>query len=215
MTYDELMETGWRNAHPIHRIKSLLMNGDELRIAYAEAKTFAYALQSQNRQLSSNENDLREKLLLAETRIFQLERENYQLRGKPESIAHIRSLGLGKRVAGPDVSGLPKSTRRVLLYEMFGKQCFYCDLSMEFRAARVDHQIPRSKHGSNHRSNLVLSCEPCNTAKGNRMPTQDELERADFIRTEYDRAQKNKPPQNLVYIPPPTLPEFKPTATAS
>lgn len=32
----------------------------------------------------------------------------------------------------------------------------------------LDHQIPRSRRGSNRASNLALSCHECNTAKGNK-----------------------------------------------
>jgi HNH endonuclease/RRXRR protein len=53
---------------------------------------------------------------------------------------------------------------RSYLLEKFGRQCAYC------RSSRVpfeiDHQVPRSRGGSNRVSNLVLSCHTCNLAKG-------------------------------------------------
>lgn len=33
----------------------------------------------------------------------------------------------------------------------------------------VDHVIPLSKGGTNHRSNLAILCRPCNSAKGDRV----------------------------------------------
>lgn len=54
---------------------------------------------------------------------------------------------------------------RAYLLEKFQHQCAYChrrDVPFE-----IDHQIPRSRGGSNRASNLVLSCHDCNLAKGN------------------------------------------------
>src|SRR6266567_2281206 len=54
---------------------------------------------------------------------------------------------------------------RAYLLEKFQHQCAYChvrDVPFE-----LDHQVPRSRGGSNRASNLVLSCHDCNVAKGN------------------------------------------------
>jgi hypothetical protein len=54
---------------------------------------------------------------------------------------------------------------RAYLLEKFQRHCAYCrvkDVPFE-----IDHQIPRSRGGSNRASNLVLSCHDCNAAKGN------------------------------------------------
>ena len=53
---------------------------------------------------------------------------------------------------------------RAYLLEKFGHQCAYChvrDVPFE-----LDHQVPRSRGGSNRASNVVLSCHNCNVAKG-------------------------------------------------
>src|SRR6266700_3211175 len=54
---------------------------------------------------------------------------------------------------------------RAYLLEKFQHQCAYChvrDVPFE-----LDHQVPRSRGGSNRASNVVLSCHNCNMAKGN------------------------------------------------
>jgi 5-methylcytosine-specific restriction endonuclease McrA len=55
---------------------------------------------------------------------------------------------------------------RSYLLEKFAHQCAYClCTNVPFE---IDHQVPRSRGGSNRVSNLVLSCHSCNQAKGNR-----------------------------------------------
>jgi len=53
---------------------------------------------------------------------------------------------------------------RSYLLEKFGRQCAYCRIS--HAPFEIDHQLPRSRGGSNRVSNLVLSCHDCNLAKG-------------------------------------------------
>ncbi len=55
---------------------------------------------------------------------------------------------------------------RAYLLEKFRRRCVYCGKSNT--AFELDHQVPRSRGGSDRVSNLVLSCHDCNTAKGNR-----------------------------------------------
>jgi hypothetical protein len=53
---------------------------------------------------------------------------------------------------------------RAYLLAKFQHRCAYChqgDVPFE-----LDHQVPRSRGGSNRASNLVLSCHGCNVAKG-------------------------------------------------
>jgi len=73
----------------------------------------------------------------------------------------------------PDITGLEYQRGeltgweiRAYVLEKFHHHCAYChcgDVPFE-----LDHQIPRSRGGSNRVSNLVLSCQSCNLAKGNR-----------------------------------------------
>jgi 5-methylcytosine-specific restriction endonuclease McrA len=54
---------------------------------------------------------------------------------------------------------------RAYLLEKFGHRCAYCGKGeVPFE---LDHQLPRSRGGSNRVSNLVLACHDCNLAKGN------------------------------------------------
>ena len=46
-------------------------------------------------------------------------------------------------------------------------ECFYCGVLCD-GTATVDHLIPVSKGGSDHRNNKVYACRLCNWAKGNR-----------------------------------------------
>ena len=53
---------------------------------------------------------------------------------------------------------------REYLLEKWGRKCTYC--GKENIPLQVEHIVPRAKGGSNRVSNLCLSCEKCNTAKG-------------------------------------------------
>lgn len=50
--------------------------------------------------------------------------------------------------------------------------CFYCGKIIGNHNATVDHYIPLSKGGSCHPENLVWACQPCNQAKGNKLPEE-------------------------------------------
>ena len=73
----------------------------------------------------------------------------------------------------PEISGIEYQQgeragweTRAYLLEKFGHRCAYCGKGeVPFE---LDHQLPRSRGGSNRVSNLVLACHDCNSAKGNR-----------------------------------------------
>jgi len=60
-------------------------------------------------------------------------------------------------------SGSAKKQFRNSIRYSFGGLCAYC---REQRATTLDHLRPKSKGGSNLRSNLVPACKSCNHAKG-------------------------------------------------
>jgi 5-methylcytosine-specific restriction endonuclease McrA len=79
-----------------------------------------------------------------------------------------------QQMENPEVAGVQYQqgtlagyeTREYLL-EKWGRTCAYC--GKEHVPFQIEHIVPRAKGGSDRISNLTLSCEKCNTAKG----TQD------------------------------------------
>jgi 5-methylcytosine-specific restriction endonuclease McrA len=63
-------------------------------------------------------------------------------------------------------------------YFDWGGRCAYCDVGLPRIKtggkvkASIDHFIPLAKGGQNSRSNRVLSCYPCNLAKGDTDPRE-------------------------------------------
>lgn len=55
-----------------------------------------------------------------------------------------------------------------LLHGQKGR-CWWCGIKVNDHY-HVDHRLPISKGGSNDKSNLVISCAPCNRRKGAKMP---------------------------------------------
>lgn len=47
-----------------------------------------------------------------------------------------------------------------------GGLCWYCQDYLPYTRINVEHIIPRSKGGTNRKSNLVLACSNCNKNKG-------------------------------------------------
>ncbi|MDX3841037.1 HNH endonuclease [Streptomyces europaeiscabiei] len=59
---------------------------------------------------------------------------------------------------------------RLYLAERDGRRCFYCRTEFDrLRDVSIDHYIPKSVWACNLPANLVLSCEPCNRGKGDRL----------------------------------------------
>jgi 5-methylcytosine-specific restriction endonuclease McrA len=71
----------------------------------------------------------------------------------------------------PEISGveyqqgtLEGYEAREYLLQKWGRRCTYC--GKENLPLQIEHIVPRAKGGSNRVSNLCLSCEKCNLAKG-------------------------------------------------
>lgn len=61
----------------------------------------------------------------------------------------------------------PVNRREVLRRDKYA--CQYCGSTKKLT---LDHVIPRSKGGKHSWDNVVIACEPCNSRKGDRTPTQ-------------------------------------------
>jgi 5-methylcytosine-specific restriction endonuclease McrA len=61
------------------------------------------------------------------------------------------------------------------LLQRYGNVCYYCGSTTAKDKLQMDHIIPRSRGGSNHISNLVLSCPECNEVKSNKFLLPEEV----------------------------------------
>ncbi len=62
---------------------------------------------------------------------------------------------------------------RSYVFHRDGRKCAYCG-TVKAERYELDHIVPRSRGGTNRVSNLVVSCQACNIAKGN-MPVEEFL----------------------------------------
>lgn len=70
---------------------------------------------------------------------------------------------------------------------IFGQTCFYCRQKFPHKKLTFDHLIPKAR-GGGLKDNLVMSCQPCNVEKADRMPTDEELARAAALRVAGQKA---------------------------
>jgi len=70
---------------------------------------------------------------------------------------------------------LPKKEVKFTRHNVFERDrntCQYCGLIFERTNLNLDHIFPRDRGGQTTWENIVCSCIPCNTKKGNRLPHQ-------------------------------------------
>lgn len=72
------------------------------------------------------------------------------------------------RLQGVASERIPQEFRTAQLERQGGK-CFYCQETITGRS-EIEHVIPLSKGGDHIEANLVVSCPPCNQAKGAQYP---------------------------------------------
>ena len=68
---------------------------------------------------------------------------------------------------------LPKKEVKFTRHNVFERDnntCQYCGKVFERQELNLDHVLPRDKGGLTTWENVVCSCIPCNTRKGNRLP---------------------------------------------
>ena len=56
------------------------------------------------------------------------------------------------------------------IYERDNHTCQYCARKLDREELNLDHVLPRQRGGPTSWENVVCSCIPCNTRKGNRLP---------------------------------------------
>lgn len=68
---------------------------------------------------------------------------------------------------------LPKKEVKFTRHNIFERDkntCQYCGNVFDRKDLNLDHVLPREKGGQTNWENIVCSCIPCNTRKGNRLP---------------------------------------------
>ncbi len=58
------------------------------------------------------------------------------------------------------------------IFERDKNTCQYCGRTLERKDLNLDHVVPRDRGGPTTWENIVCSCIPCNTRKGNRTPQE-------------------------------------------
>jgi 5-methylcytosine-specific restriction endonuclease McrA len=66
-------------------------------------------------------------------------------------------------------------SKRLYVYHLDQFKCISCGSRSNLT---IDHLIPRSKGGSDHVTNLVTRCKPCNIAKADQWPSKEDYEYA-------------------------------------
>lgn len=68
---------------------------------------------------------------------------------------------------------LPKKEVKFTRHNVFERDkntCQYCGKTLDRSELNLDHVLPRERGGQTTWENIVCSCIPCNTRKGNRLP---------------------------------------------
>jgi len=75
--------------------------------------------------------------------------------------------------------GLPRKEVKLTRQSVFERDdytCQYCGDRFERKDLNLDHVLPRDKGGQTTWENIVCSCIPCNSKKGNRTPIQAKMQ---------------------------------------
>lgn len=62
------------------------------------------------------------------------------------------------------------SRHKQSVYEICKGKCIYCEKKLSIEEGTLDHFMPQKKGGCNHKHNLVLSCQKCNSDKSDADP---------------------------------------------
>ena len=82
--------------------------------------------------------------------------------------------GSVSRAPEPSESPEDKARMKSRLIEWYGLVCEGCDWGFHHeRHLELDHEVPKSKGGSNRIHNRLLLCSPCNRSKGDRLTLRE------------------------------------------
>jgi 5-methylcytosine-specific restriction endonuclease McrA len=73
---------------------------------------------------------------------------------------------------------LPKKEVKFTRHNVFERDkntCQYCGENFDRNDLNLDHVVPRDRGGTTTWENVVCSCIPCNTRKGNRLPQEAQM----------------------------------------
>lgn len=65
-----------------------------------------------------------------------------------------------------------KALKYKLMVKLLEPTCLYCETELKGEDLTLDHIVPKKHGGTNHVSNLELSCYDCNYDKGHMLLTQ-------------------------------------------
>jgi 5-methylcytosine-specific restriction endonuclease McrA len=74
---------------------------------------------------------------------------------------------------------LPRKEVKFTRHNVFERDkntCQYCGVVLERSCLNLDHVLPRDRGGQTTWENVVCSCIPCNTRKGNRLPHEARMQ---------------------------------------
>lgn len=80
---------------------------------------------------------------------------------------HIEINNRAKRLAATGNATITKDDWLAIMFSN-NWRCYYCEVELTKDNRSVDHVIPLALGGAHHISNLVPSCIPCNSSKGDR-----------------------------------------------
>jgi len=115
----------------------------------------------------------------------------------PAVVRLLRYVNLGKRKP-------PLSKLNLLARDEY--RCQYCSKELNRQTTTVDHVIPRSQGGLTTWENVVISCSPCNRAKGGNTPKQARMKllkkpvQPEWLPVLSIRFHKNLPEAWLVFL---------------
>jgi 5-methylcytosine-specific restriction endonuclease McrA len=59
--------------------------------------------------------------------------------------------------------------------------CHYCNMPLKKNEVTMDHIVPIIRGGQTTKSNIVISCRPCNQLKANLTPAEVQLNTMDSV----------------------------------